>query len=1749
MTRTSPAASGLASIQSQAVSPAPETYSVVEHLHNGAVFELVRARDDRDGSPVVLKRLDADRRSEAEEERLRREYAILRSLDIPGVVRARGLHELGGTLSLVLEDAGSGTLASFLERVRPDLRIFLDIAIQLAEILGQVHSRQVIHKDIKPRNILLDGELRVQLIDFGIAVRLPREIAAISNPSVLQGTLAYIAPEQTGRMNRAVDHRSDLYSLGVTFYEMLTGAPPFPMRDPIELIHAHIARQPLPPREQVPAIPTVLSDLVLKLLAKTAEGRYRSAFGLRADLERCREGLRAGAIDRFPLGEHDIASNFQIPEVLYGRQAEVAALEGVLARVRDGASELALVQGPAGAGKSTVIAELQRSLVGGRGFFVSGRFDPLRRDQPYSAVRDALASIVRHLLAESEQNVARWRWNLERALGGVSDALVSLLPDMALVLGPQPPLPSLPPAAARARFHRAITSFCRCFARPRSPLVLVLDDLQWADSASLDLLVGLLGEPDAGGLMVIGSFRDAEVGPTHPLRAALAAIAAANCPITRIELGPLDLASITSLVADTLGLAAAEVAPLAALVEHKTGGNGFFAAEFLRDLHGRGHLEFDPGRLRWTWDLARITDAPATDNVVDLMIERTRGLGPDTRTLLQLAACIGNHFEREQLAALAGQPRATVEAALAEAVGAGMLLALGDGYRFAHDRVHEAVDRTLAPAERAAAHLRLTRLLQAGRPVDQLGDQIFVIAEHARLAATLVDDPGERRDFAELHLFAARRARAAAAFGPAAHHCAAGIEFLSEATWSKDHALAFNLHQGSAESEFLIGNLEFAERRFRALQGRAHGPLEMAEVLRLELVLRIQRGEFAASVALARRALILLGEPLPERIGVATIIGEYLRTRRALAGRSLEALQRLPLMQDPRAEKAIMILATTSSAGFQSDKNLLAVIAMRSVRLVLEYGLAASTGANFVTYGMIAGAFSRDVRATDALGQLGLAVLDRRSDAGSQSITHFLYSAMIQPFLHPMRDCIAGLRRGVQIGLDGGYPNNAAYSSFALLSLMLAAGLGLDQVRGEAERALDLIRRAQVGDIKGSAEIGLAGVLALQGLTLAPGSFSTAEYDERVVGLPSGTEADAALFRCHLKVIVLTLLGEYREAVGFAELAAPVIGEAYRLSFNLAEHLGYQAIALAAVLDSQGRLKQLQSLRIMQRAERRLAALAADNPANFAALRRLVHAERVRVGDVDGDPIVAYEHAIAAAREHGVVHLEALARERAGEYYLVRGLVELGRLQLARARQAYLRWGARAKLQLLDRRHPGVERWGSVAVTNVDASIASTGTLDGMIHASTGDSSSTGRTSQVLDLASILKATQAFAAELDLDRLQETIMRIVVENAGAERGVLLLEKPHGLVAVAEYSARSDSLTRMPGVPLETSSGLPIAAVLLARRTGKPVAVDDAAKDPALEADPYVRRRRLRSLLAAPLLHQGRALGLLYLDNNLASGVFTPQRIETLRILAIQAAISIEHATFLADLERARANAEAANLAKSRFLANMSHELRTPLNAILGYSELLAEEAETHGLGTMLTDLRRIRRAGSHLLALISDILDLTKIEAGKLEVNDERIDLTALLADVVVVATPDITRNNNRLVLDLDPGLGQTRGDPLRIRQVLLNVLNNAAKFTQRGHITLRAARIGQRLRFEVADTGIGMNAAQLEGIFEPFTQVDASPSRRFEGAGLGLAICRRLCEHMGGTIGVTSQPGQGTTFTLDLPGPLADAAQPLAGH
>ena len=1696
--------------------PVASPFVLLEHLHQGTAFTLERARDERDGSMVVLKRLAPERSSPFEQARLRREYEILRSLDLPGVAATRGLMEDGGSLTLVLDDFGGVNLATWLQTTPRSLLARLDVAIRLAAIVGALHDHGVIHKDIKPRNILIDPVGQVQLIDFGIATRVPRELPALRSPTVLEGTLAYIAPEQTGRMNRPIDHRSDLYSLGATLYELLIGRPPF-TGDPLELVHAHIARAPVPPVTLDPAIPQALSDIVLKLLAKPAEDRYRSAFGLAADLERCRDALAGNlSLATFPLGQDDPAPGFEVPARLFGREAAVAALAAAHTRVRAGACELVLLTGAAGVGKTAVIRELHHEL--GSGACVSGKFDQLRRDQPYSAVREALAQLVDGALAASEEGLARIRWELERALGKHTAPLLDLLPGAAALLGPRGAaepagITGITPAAARSRTHRALLGFVRAFSGPRSPLVLELDDLQWADAASLELLSALLTDVETQGLLVVASYRDAEVGPEHPLRRARTAVEASGCSITELTIGPLDADAVAALCAATLArpIDDPELRALAAVVHDRGGGVPLLCGEFLRDLHRHGLLRFSSERRGFVWALPEIVAAATSADVVTRMVERTRELDDDAYSVLRLAACLGGSFTVDTLAVLAGRPLPAIVTALAAATAAGFLVVIAGRHHFFHDRVQQAVLATLDPLARAQHHLAIARHLRA-HP-DAAEDESFEAADHYNLALPLLESADERRALAALDLGAARRARAAGAFAAAATYASAGLAALPGDT--DEHALAHALRLLRAESQFVTGDFAGAERGFAELLTGARDDRERAAVYDQQVNLLVHLGKLKEAQALGLAGLRSLGLELRAAPGVPTLLAEFLRTRAAIGRRSPEDLLALPPLQDEDLRQRLKLLYSISSAAFQIDFSLMIQIALRTTRMSLGGGNSALAAAEYISYGLMIGPITGDRKRMDAYGRVALTLLERYPDRGVEALVRFLYGTLIQPYCHPLRDSFAGLREAHQCGVDTGNLLYASLSLSALATAMWHAGCPIDQVLAEIEGTVAFARRAKVATVLRTIH-GFHGLVAWFADTPAPAplvDFAEANPDEArsIQHVAWRSAIERALHE-----------GPGAEALALAELADADAARVL-MSTQLIQHHAHRALLLARDHQRRGPLGRLQAVRAIQSITRKLAVYAAENPDNFGALHQLVEAELARVQGDAGLAMRRYEQAANAARDHGFVQQEALACVTAARFYQDAGLADLARVYLLRARRAYQRWGAVSRVAALDRAYPGLER-SVAAASEVAVSSASAASGGTTVHLPL-----------ALDFASLFKATQVFAEEMELDRLLDKIMAIVVENAGAERGVLLLERGQGLVGARSYTLADARSIDLGGVPLVRCPALPVALVHYVHRTGKPVAVADLTLDPRFADDPQVRAARPRSALCTPLVHQGQRLGALYLENNLSAGVFDDQRLEALNVLAVQAAIAIEHALFYTRLDAARQAAEAANLAKTRFLANMSHELRTPLNAILGYSELLADEAATRGLGDMQDDCARIRQAGVHLLGLISDILDLTKIEADRLDIHSEPIVLAELLTELIHVFGPELARGKQRLEQEFSEDLGTMTGDPIRIRQVLLNLLGNAVKFGG-GTITLRASRGPQHVRFVVADTGVGMGAEQLAAIFEPFTQIDASATRRRDGAGLGLAICRSLCERMGGTITVTSAPGAGTSFTVELP-------------
>ncbi len=1682
-------------------------YVLGEHLHDGAVFSLDRARDAVDGVAVVLKRLTAERSEPSERARLRREYELLRRLDLPGVVQVRSLEEDAGELRLVLTDIGGESLDVRLARGPLPLAEFLDLALQLAAIVDRVHRCGVLHKDIKPRNILVTPGGRVQLIDFGIATEAPRELAVAAPPQVLEGTPAYIAPEQTGRMNRPVDARSDLYSLGATFYEMLTGRTPFVADDPAALVHCQIARAPTPPAELEPAIPPVLSDMVLKLLAKQAEDRYQSASGLHHDLELCRERLAGGAtIESFPLGERDAPARFEPPARLYGRAAELAALTAALARVRLGGCELVRVGGPAGIGKSALIGELAREVAACGGRVLTGKFEALAHDLPYGALRGALVGLVEALLAEPEVALARRRVALERTLGRLRFALLDLLPELAAVIGPAPRGSSDgdSPGAARGRLLRAVRGFVGLFAAPETPLALVLDDLQWADAASIDLLAALLGPERPTGLLVVVSTRDEPLGPA--LLGLLSALEQSGVAAPAITLGPLTAADTLALVTDTVRRPQDEAAPLAALVHERTGGVPLLVAGYLRDLAEHDLVVFDPVGRRWTWDLAAITGAAISADVVSHMVERTRSIDQALADALARAACLGAEFDAGELAALVGRPEDEVAAGLVTAARAGLVVPGGGRYRFSHDRVRQALVAALAEPERAAIHLSIGRGLRIAG-VDDGHPRLFEVVRHLNAAATLVGDPEERGEVAALDLAAALRARAAGAFAAVADYAAAGLEFLGPSARVQAPRAWFDLALLRAEGLFLAGEHAAAEAALGDMLEKTADREGRARVFELWAALDLHAGRLRSTIEHGCLGLEALGEAPPRTAGIPAVLVEFLRTRAALGRRAPEDLLALPPLTDARVRLALRLYFVILGATFQIDPLLTAALTMRAARLTLAHGTSSLSAAQLLSYGLMVGLIGRDVAGMERYGALALALLERHPDRGVEAVVKFLYGVMIQPWSHPFARTLPILRDAMQAGVDSGQLFYAGVASVALGSNRFAGGGPLEQVRQDVE-ATRALGRTLALDLTVDQSVPLGAVVgALTGVALA--EDGAPQRDDPMMQLA------AAIWGSFVHLV----MGRFAEGLVESDAAEPTVAQVLGQMTSYADHVFTRAMLLAARGPSAGPFGALRLRRAVDGAARRFAGWAARCPANFDARTRLLRAELARLEGDGAAAIRGYEDAVTCATRDGRPQDEGLACEAAARFLTAAGAADAARVYLRRARRAYLRWGALAKVEQLDHLHPSLER--REAGDPRDSSQTREASTVRALH---------------LDFASIFKATQLFAEELAIDRLLASVMRIVVENAGAQRGVLLLARADGLVGAHEYVAADERHADLAEAPLAALDRVPAGLVLLAHRAGRPVVVDDAGRDPRLEGDPYLARVRLRSLLAAPLVHGGVPLGVVYLENNLAAGVFTPERAEAMRLLAVQAAIAIDRALLFGRLDEARRAAESASVAKSRFLANMSHELRTPLNAILGYCELIEEDARANGLDDLLADLARIQRAGRHLLAIVRDILDLTKIEAGRLDAQREPVALTGLLGDVVAVITPEVARRGNRLHTAWSGDLGEIVTDPTLLRQVLINLLGNAAKFTRDGDISLQVERTSDRVRFAVEDTGIGMNAAELRVVFEPFTQADAAPTRRYGGVGLGLTISRRIVEALGGTLDVSSEPGRGSRFVVALP-------------
>jgi len=1548
--------------------PSIAGYRILETLTEGGSTRIYRARRDRDGRTLVLKLPHSDSPDSAQIAQLHHEYEILRSLPVAGVVHALDLERANHLPVLVLEELPGRPLARVIAERELGLEQILRLAVQIASILEKVHRHGVIHKDVNPNNLIVDeGLTNVRLSDFGIATRLPQDARADGGVPVCQGTLDFIAPEQTGRMNRQVDHRADLYSLGVTLYRLLTGKLPFVATDPLELVHKHIAERPVPPHQLRPTVPLGLSGLVVKLLAKAPEDRYQSAFGLKHDLRQCLAWLQTrGAIPPFELGRRDVPDHFWPTQQLYGREQEIAQLMLAVERVKNGETLLFLVTGATGVGKSALVDEVRLPIAREWGYFVSGKFDRLQRDIPYRGFILALQQLMQQLLSEEESRIGYWRERILEAVGQSGRVLTDIIPGLELIIGPQPEVETLPAAQSRNRFHQLFLRLIRVFAREEHPLVLFLDDLQWSDSASVAILELLLLDRQTPHLLLIGAYRKREGNAAAAQHVAVEGLTHASTAVEQLTLAPLTVEAVQELVRDIFHCSDEAAAALTAAVYQKTRGNPFFVNEFLQSLYDRKLIGFVPDAGQWHWDVEEILALEVTDNVADFMVERIHTLPPKTRDALQLAACIGSRFELQTFAIAADCTTNAAAELLWPALRERLIQPLGGGhelagvdleshpvaqdpqqpppsrpvsYRFVHDRVQQAAYSLLSAEQRDAFHYRIGNELLSRLREGERAEQLPHIVNQLNKGRGHIDDPAQQERVAALNLEAGRKAKAAAAFVPALHFFSMGVRLLPEGSWQELPQLTLELHREQAECQYLTGALTEAERSFDALLIRDLPPLVKAEIYHVRLLLYTAIGKYDQAVAQGVAGLDLLGVRIDPSASVPSLLWEHLLIRLGLRLRpgGPAKLAELPRMEDPQQVQIQRLLVSLGTPTYLSGRdNLMALTNLKAVRLSLNHGNADASAYAYSGYGMLLASVFRSIGLGYEFARLAQRLCEHSDALWFRSKTRFIVAIGTLHWKRPLREGLPPAHQAYRDSLDSGDNLFGCYLGIRIPALCFLKGDTLAQVTEQAQEYLKFIRGTGDENIIDNARQLLHIYLSLQGLERTAQAGDEAPFDEQAAlqrMLAGGYRSGVAIYHIY-KAQAHLLQRDFLAAVRMAEQAAPHLHSLIGLP-DTAEVVFYHALALASRIHQSVGFERLQYRAALRPLLARLRRWSRHCPDNFAARCNLVQAEAAAAAGHTPRAMQLFEQAIESAQEQEQTQIEAMANEWAAHFHQRSGrrVIALGYLRAALT--AYRRWGAAPKAE---------------AVAQTLMEWEPTERRPNQIGQGTGFTIATDN--QNLDLGTVVKAAETISGEMLSENLLRKLINLVVENAGAQRGVLLLASDDGLLVQAERLAESDHCELLQALPLERYPRLPRSVVNYVARSKLQVVLSDAAHAEGFAADPYIVERRPRSVLCLPILRQIKLIGVLYLENNLARGAFTAERVGLLSMLSSQMAISIENADLYRNLQQAAQELEEYNRELESKVQERTEELHRKNDALNGALERV-ERANSQIMDSLL----------------------------------------------------------------------------------------------------------------------------------------------------------------------------------------------------
>ncbi|MEK7991522.1 MAG: AAA family ATPase, partial [Thiotrichaceae bacterium] len=1695
-----------------------------------------RASRSSDNKAVILKTptnlYATEVEADAIKSKLEYEYKLGIKFKHEHIIQYIDFHDSNNGV-LVLEDFDGINLGEFVDANGLELILFFDFAIQIAETLDIIHQKKLVHRDINPSNILFNPQTRqIKIIDFSIASTLEVDKQYDIEVNNLVGTLKYISPEQTGRINRTIDYRSDFYSLGVTYYYMLCGKTPFETSDPLTLVHNHIAITPPNPRLHNPKIPKVLASILMKLMEKHADNRYQSSYGLIQDLKRCRTALQQNqTIESFELAQTDIPNKLIISQKLYGREKEFEFLTKKFKECLSGGNKNVFISGYSGVGKTALVNEFKAVVSKESGVFLSGKYSDLKKRTAYFGLIKAFEELVDKILCQSEQELELIKTEIKATLQPNVKIITQFIPKLESLLGEQAEVQALAPLETKNRFNIVISQFVRIFAKPKHPLVLFLDDLQWADEASLDLLFYLSTNPEIECFFLIGSYRENAVDAYHPLRNILQKLKEHLPTLAELSLTPLQTHYAHQLVADTFRTEQNEVLELANVVQQKTDGNPFFIKIFLQTLYDNGLVFLSPER-RWQWILQKIIILPSSSNVIELLQHKIKEIPDETMKVLQIAAALGTCFSLELIAKIRHTSLNDIYHKFEFALNHGMLISERDHHLlFVHDKLNESIYELLCANDKAQLHYKIATVMLLDEHINQDEMNTFNIVDHFNLASSLLNE-SEKLKVARLNLSSAQKAKENAAFSSALHYLRKGVKNLTASDWQQHYKLCYSLHLELAEAEYLNSHFSESQAVIDILLGKAKSEIEQAEIYTLLIYQYTVQSKYAEGLDVGRKVLRLLHVDLAENDSEMALNKEVEKITAMVDKHEIKQLLQFKKMTDPLKQAAMSTLMNMQPTAYFHDPALYALLAAKMVSISLKYGHTKESPKAYVTYANILTSNFLRFNQGAEFCQLGLQLGDAEHDLIQRCRNRFIYTAFLFHWTQPLRHGNKVARDGYKAGLECG---DLQYSGYILgfgIGNFYHQGMPLKKLEQKIETNIDFLSKTKHLMPLNANKAFKQAMLNLTGKTLEPLSFDTAiDKEQNLVAEWDQQSIVASSYFFTIKAQILFIYEDFENALDAIEQAENRLSY-MRGTSSVAEFYFYSALILLALYDTE-KPQTNRYLEKIYKDQEKLDLYTQHCAANFEHKYLLVKAEIYRV--VQNQPFEAmkyYDAAIKSASENGFIQAEAIANELAARFWFAINKPEFAKIYLKKAHHAYNKWNASAKVQILEKEYPYI------------IELPTTQTLLSSTIVTSSSTSSLGISSQRLDFDSVIKSSLALSEEIVLSKLLKKVMTIVLENAGAERGALLLPQKNNWFIEAQGEASTQEVKVLESLAMQNR--VPISLIHYVARTQENIILNDALNEGNFTNDAYIIENKARSLICLPLLNQGELKGILYLENNLTSGAFIQERVEVLNVLSSQLSISIANAHFYAKLEtkveertqelnQKNESLVILNQEKNEFMGIAAHDLKSPLAGIKG----LAEEIKlTKGINNDVLDYAELIHSSSEkMLVLVSNLLDVNAIESGNFNMSIQAVDLHHIVESLVHEYTRRGKAKQICIELRVEAAMRHIKADTNTVQQILENLISNAVKYSPHNtHITVFIRQQDNDLQCEIKDQGPGLSAEDQKKLFGRFERLTPQPTGDESSTGLGLFNVKKLAEAMHSRVWCESELGQGASFSAAFP-------------